>query len=92
EQLRQVCRKEDILCRIGGDEFVVLLPKTSAKTASEIQARIQEKTQSIRVENARVSVSIGCATKTEANQDMIALLHLSDRIMYREKNRNRRRR
>ena len=38
--LKRECRSEDIIARIGGDEFILLLPKTDAKNADKIMNRI----------------------------------------------------
>lgn len=92
DQLKRTCRKDDILCRIGGDEFVILLPKTSEKSASEFLERIRNVTKGIRIDDVRVSVSIGAATKKEARQDIGALLNQADRNMYQEKSLHRRHR
>ena len=39
--LRRVCRVDDIIARWGGDEFVLLLPKTNLKEAEQIIERIK---------------------------------------------------
>jgi diguanylate cyclase (GGDEF)-like protein len=41
--LQSVFRSQDILARIGGDEFAVLLPKTDAAGVEQIMSRIQER-------------------------------------------------
>jgi diguanylate cyclase (GGDEF)-like protein len=39
EILKENCRKRDIIARWGGDEFLILMPHTSAKTARGIMER-----------------------------------------------------
>lgn len=46
EILKESCRKEDIIARWGGDEFLILLPRTSARTAEAIAQRIKIKSES----------------------------------------------
>src|SRR5262245_43559067 len=41
--IRQNLRQEDILCRIGGDEFAIILPETPAKNAVMLFDRIRRK-------------------------------------------------
>ncbi|GAI65286.1 unnamed protein product [marine sediment metagenome] len=38
--LKMECRADEIVARIGGDEFVLLLPKTDEKEANQIIERI----------------------------------------------------
>jgi len=41
EALKAVCRSDDVVCRYGGDEFIVLLPGTSGAEAEQIAKRFQ---------------------------------------------------
>ncbi len=36
ELLKKNCRKDDLIARWGGDEFVIIMPKTSLRTAEKI--------------------------------------------------------
>ncbi|HAS74966.1 MAG TPA: hypothetical protein DCS67_12545, partial [Clostridiales bacterium UBA8960] len=66
ELLLKGCRSDDLVARIGGDEFVILLPKTSASEAEEIAGRIMKFSGCETIENIQVSMSIGWATENEA--------------------------
>ena len=46
EVLKKVCRADDIIARVGGDEFTILLPKTGNKEAGRIVSRIKNEFQS----------------------------------------------
>ncbi|MDO4233010.1 MAG: GGDEF domain-containing protein, partial [Lautropia sp.] len=77
----------DIVCRWGGEEFLILMPGlngTSAKRrADEIRRRVQE-----RVEMAggqSVSVSIGVAAYPEHASDPDGLINVSDRALFASK-------
>ncbi len=72
--LMEAAWTRDLVVRYGGDEFLLLLPKTSLDDASGICERIQRNFQS-RAGNAQTSpryssISIGYATKTSANQPL----------------------
>ena len=85
EQLRHT----DVLARIGGDEFAVLLPETPAKGAFDvaewIRAAIAEAPVLIAKGRIATSVSIGLATYPEDGQTIDALMAHADRAMYAAK-------
>ena len=56
EALKRVCRQDEIIARIGGDEFVILLPKTKKQDADEIVRRIHLSVSMEKVENILLSV------------------------------------
>jgi diguanylate cyclase (GGDEF)-like protein len=64
--LRGNTRESDLIARYGGEEFVVVLPATDAGTAHSICERIvaafQNTGHAIGSDQARVTISIGCAT------------------------------
>lgn len=39
--IKQTVRKNDVLCRFGGEEFIIILPNTDAKTAGDLAERIR---------------------------------------------------
>ncbi|ALC16587.1 diguanylate cyclase with PAS/PAC sensor [Desulfuromonas soudanensis] len=74
-------RSEDIVARIGGDEFAVLLPKTDRKVAEEAVERIL---RSPEVVNGEVTIAFGIACAED--EDHIAeALKASDERMYQDK-------
>ena len=50
ELLMKVCRKSDIVCRYGGDEFIVLCPSTSHEQAMRLLDRLREEEKSCFIE------------------------------------------
>ena len=82
--IRQFCRREDIVARWGGDEFLMLLPKTPEKVALGICDNIQQ-ASICRVETLQASMSLGVASKVEASQDMQEIINLAEERMYRNK-------
>lgn len=82
---RKECRAEDIIARIGGDEFVMLLPKTEENEAQKIIERINRsifKQQRIHV---IWSVSFGWATKHFLKEDIGKVFMQAEDNMYRNK-------
>jgi diguanylate cyclase len=59
---REVVREEDIVCRIGGEEFAIVLPITSPEDVAAIAERIRASVESnVFAEHDAVTVSIGAA-------------------------------
>ena len=83
--IKDHCREEDIIARIGGDEFIVLLPKTGITEAKNIADRIRKGACHQKMDNVVISVSIGCATKTNENQSISDIFIRAEDQMYREK-------
>jgi len=83
-------RKSDLFGRIGGEEFCVLLIKTSLKEAAEIAARIHKKCREIEIvtrngKTVKFTVSTGITQvqKTDVNLDQI--MRRADIALYRAK-------
>ncbi|MEI7615158.1 MAG: PAS domain S-box protein, partial [Actinomycetota bacterium] len=85
EILKRICRTDDILARWGGDEFVLLLPRTSAADSDKIVELIKKECKKTVNQKIPVSLSIGAATKTEAGQDIQLTLVEAESNMYKNK-------
>ncbi|MGM0397343.1 MAG: PAS domain S-box protein [Bacillota bacterium] len=88
ESIRNVCREDDIIGRMGGDEFIVLLPKTDKSDAEKIKKRIESITSESGLDSIVVSVAIGYSTKTSPQENIIEIMKEADSMMYRDKLRN----
>ncbi|HPG19951.1 MAG TPA: EAL domain-containing protein, partial [Flexilinea sp.] len=89
EILLQSCRKQDVVARVGGDEFLLLLPKTSSKNAEKILSRIKTDFSNAHVEAIKCSISLGCDTKTNENQSLEMIITNAESAMYKQKTINR---
>ncbi len=83
--MRGCCRQEDIVARIGGDEFAVIFPQTPAETAEEIAARIRTSCSRQDREPLQLPLSLGWATKEKVDEDVWGVLSRAEERMYRDK-------
>jgi len=83
--LKEELREEDILARHGGDEFTILLPKTSYGEAEKIINRLKNKNNKRSREGIIISFSLGFATKQKMDENIKEILKKADDDMYRNK-------
>ncbi len=85
ETLRANLRKPDIVARIGGDEFLILMPETDIEQSKVVVERLLEHCRiEFKNKSYPVALSIGVAV-TSGNVSFSQLLKLADSQMYRSK-------
>lgn len=87
ECFRQSVRSEDVVCRYGGEEFIIILPETNEETAIERAEVIRQAVSKLRVRSKgealrQISVSIGIAMYPQPARDATDLVRLADRALY----------
>lgn len=87
EVLKQSLRSSDILARVGGDEFVVILPRTDKKVGEDIIERLKENVTCYNREHAGLSLgfSMGVATAEDSSTPLTELFRQADDLMYQDK-------
>lgn len=85
ELFRMVLPPKCILFRMGGDEFLVLLPGTSEETALHLVEQLKEKQKLFQVRNKQLSVSFGVSVMGSRADNFHTRFTESDRNMYLEK-------
>lgn len=92
----QSIRKSDIACRMGGEEFLVILPETSLEIAIERGEEIRAAATNLcinygnkSIEN--ITVSVGIASYPDHGQTAQELLEAVDKALYLSKNNGRNR-
>lgn len=85
EILKKECRSDDIVARVGGDEFVIILPKTTDKETEKIIKRIYRAVGEEQLGSIVISVSIGWDTKMSIDQLIRDVYIKAEEHMYRKK-------
>jgi diguanylate cyclase (GGDEF)-like protein len=82
-------RPTDIVARIGGDEFVMLLPETDVQQASIVAERLRQKVSQTPTgepgAEMKMTISVGVASATLSMPGVQALLKQADEALYRAK-------
>lgn len=85
EILKHACRENDIAARVGGDEFVLLLPRTEKEEAERIIDRIKSELSEEKITAIHCSLSMGLSTKTQPYQNIEMVMENAENEMYKEK-------
>lgn len=85
ELLQDRVRSSDVLARIGGDEFAVLLPGTDAEGGYVLAERLRRSVESAPWSDRRITVTVGAAAVGESATDRDGLLAAADRALYEAK-------
>ena len=86
--LEVVARPGDVVARIGGEEFAVLLPETDNEGAMQIAYALCAAVKSRRLTHSKnasgmVTISVGCGTKTpRLGEDSMTLIEAADQALY----------
>ncbi len=93
--LRQSVRSYDIVCRYGGEEFLIAAPETTAIQATELSERIRTAVEQTDIKTAsghaiRITVSLG-ASQMHGSEKIEETISRADQALYEAKNRGRNR-
>jgi diguanylate cyclase (GGDEF)-like protein len=86
EALRRVLRGQDVICRTGGDEFLVICPETSLEEVLACGERLRKEIDRLTVNNEdevlRLSISVGVAVRDESMSSASDLVKKADRAVF----------
>jgi diguanylate cyclase (GGDEF)-like protein len=84
QRVRSVVRSADIACRVGGDEFAVILPESTIADAEALYRRLQGAMAGWRGEAEHLHLSAGIA-EFEPDDDAVSFFKRADEALYRAK-------
>jgi diguanylate cyclase (GGDEF)-like protein/hemerythrin-like metal-binding protein len=89
-QLKNSTRNDDLVCRLGGDEFFIICPNTNLKGAKILAEKIRREVSELTILIGEVdywygSVSVGVATRTDSIQSKEELMKIADEGVYQAK-------
>jgi len=91
-KLKEISREGDVVCRYGGEEFIVLLSKTDLKSALTLAEKIREESSYIRIVSDKEEVffftlSLGVSeVDTKNDVDIKVAINKADEALYHAKN------
>jgi len=83
--IKNGCRAQDVIIRLGGDEFILLLPKTDIYEAEEIIEHINNLSRKEKIQNIDISISFGYETKRYEEEDIQNVFTKAEDYMYKRK-------
>jgi len=83
--LKYCARKEDIVARWGGDEFFILLPRSTAAEVEDVVYKIRNICTNTRDQKIPLNISIGIATRADSSQDYREVIKEAEDNMYTNK-------
>ncbi|TAN47211.1 MAG: GGDEF domain-containing protein, partial [Rhodospirillales bacterium] len=88
-------RASDLLGRIGGEEFAMLLPDTSLEMAAQVAEKLRERVMAAKVSGDglefSITVSFGLSQILPTDKDFLTALERADKALYRAKENGRNR-
>nr|WP_280712741.1 GGDEF domain-containing protein [Desulfobaculum xiamenense] len=94
-ELARHARRTDILARLGGEEFILLLPETGLHgafvSAEQHRQRIEELSIPLAPEPLEITISLGVTELDEADSSLDALMSRADHALYAAKAKGRNR-
>ena len=83
--LKEVCREKDVIARVGGDEFAIIMPNTYSEEAKKIKENIIEKSNNTKLKSGVISLAVGYAVRKHISKAISTIFKEADNQMYRYK-------
>lgn len=87
---RMILPENSRVFRIGGDEFVIVLPYTDEEQAAEYVRKLKEESTQFKIKDKHISISYGTSCLKSINQTIRECLEQADKNMYIDKKEHKR--
>ncbi len=92
QHMRECARERDVFCRVGGEEFLILLPRTAQNVAQQVAERLRQQIEQADMSPVQnVTISIGIAHWPGSSADIARVLKIADEMLYQAKRQGRNR-
>lgn len=89
EMISKNVREEDLIGRLGGEEFAIVLPETNPKQAEILANRLRIEAKALRFEGEKaafnITISVGISESMDTDRDIVSALERSDKALYAAK-------
>lgn len=87
--IQRSARKNDSICRMGGEEFLMVCPNADMKSALLAAERLRRVVEQLRINSEKgaisITISVGVATREPQMEDADSLVNAADRALYTAK-------
>ena len=85
EILQKSCNNNESISRIGGDEFIIMIPKMKQNDLEELIQRIKTNCENETIYTINISLSLGWEAKNNLEDDILEIFNKAEDYMYRKK-------
>lgn len=84
--MRDVSRAGDVTCRVGGEEFLLLLPGAPLEAAANVAERLRQLVEDMEIAQVgSITISLGVAQWPQSHSDIKTVLQQADALLYTAK-------
>lgn len=84
--MRFISRADDLPCRVGGEEFLIVLPRASENTAAQVTESLRKQVEETVFEGiSHITISLGVTSWPNSSSDIPTVIKYADEMLYKAK-------